>query len=308
MELTNAIKTSRKAVQIALTGPCVCLLYGISSVSAAPLLGDRLDSFTVLGASTVTNVPTSEIVGNVGVWSGSSITGFNSAPGVAVSDPQVTGGLVHATTPEAESAQGQLTTARTNLSSLGVGTLLPADLAGLTLSPGVYTVPAGTTNLSGSMTLDGEGNVSAGWIFQMPGTLITSPDSVVDIINTGDGAGVFWNVGSSATIDVNTDFLGNILALESITFNTFATNLCGRALAATGAVTLDQNSLAGTCEGMFSGTGGLSGGLDVTSGDDGVDVVSVLSPAPVKVPEPGTLGLLSAGLLVIAGLRRRRQS
>jgi hypothetical protein len=59
---------------------------------------------------------------------------------------------------------------------------------------------------------------------------------------------------------------------------------------------------------MFSGTGGLSGGLDVTSGDDGVDVVSVLSPAPVKVPEPGTLGLLSAGLLVIAGLRRRRQS
>lgn len=308
MELTNAIKTSRKAVQIALTGPCVCLLYGISPVSAAPLLGDRLDSFTVLGASTVTNVPTSEIVGNVGVWSGSSITGFNSAPGVAVSDPQVTGGLVHATTPEAESAQGQLTTARTNLSSLGVGTLLPADLAGLTLSPGVYTVPAGTTNLSGSMTLDGEGNVSAGWIFQMPGTLITSPDSVVDIINTGDGAGVFWNVGSSATIDVNTDFLGNILALESITFNTFATNLCGRALAATGAVTLDQNSLAGTCEGMFSGTGGLSGGLDVTSGDDGVDVVSVLSPAPVKVPEPGTLGLLGAGLLVIAGLRRRRQT
>jgi len=46
----------------------------------------------------------------------------------------------------------------------------------------------------------------------MPSTLITSPDSVVDVINTGSGAGLFWNVGSSATIDVYTTFLGNILA------------------------------------------------------------------------------------------------
>lgn len=228
----------------------------------------------MLGSSTITNVPTSEIVGNVGVWPGSSITGFNSSPGVAVSDPQVTGGLVHATTPDAESAQGQLTTARTNLSSLGMGTLLPVDLSGLTLSPGVYTVPAGTTNLSGSVTLDGEGNANAGWVFQMLSTLITSPNSVVNVINTGEGAGVFWNVGSSATVDTNTEFLGNILALESITFNTFATNSCGRALADTGSVTLDQNSLARVCEGIFSGTQGLSGGLEVTTGDDGVDVVA----------------------------------
>lgn len=81
-----------------------------------------------------------------------------------------------------------------------------------------------------------------------------------------------------------------------------------RALADTGAVTLDQNSLSGACEGLFAGTLGLSGGLDVTTGDDGVDVVSFLPSAPAEVPEPGTLALLSAGLIGIAGLRRRRQT
>lgn len=310
MEVKTGI--NRRLAKILIMAPCTALLCGLSSASAVPLFGDDLESFTVLGASTVTNVPTSTIVGNVGVWSSgaaNAITGFNSSPGVAVSDLQVTGGKVHAGTALAESAQGQLTTARNNLSSIGPGTLLAdADLTGLTLSPGVYTVPAGTTNLSGSVTLDGGGNANAAWIFQMPSTLITSPNSVVNVINIGDGAGVFWNVNSSATIDVNTSFLGNILALESIAFNTGATNLCGRALADTGAVTLDQNILAGVCEGIFEGNLGLSGGLDVTRGDNGGDIVSFLPSAPVvTVPEPATLALLGIGLVGIAGARRRRQ-
>jgi len=280
-------------------------------VSATPILGSDLASFTVLGATTVTNVPTSTIVGNVGVWSSggaNAITGFNSSPGVAVSDPQVTGGEVHAGTAVVASAQNQLTTAITNLGSLGAGILLPADLAGLTLAPGVYTVPAGTTNLSGVLTLNGLGNANSAWVFQMPSTLITSPDSVVSIINTGSGAGVYWNVGSSATLDVNTTFIGNILALTSITMNTTATDLCGRALASTGAVTLDQNSLSGICPGLLADSSGVSGGLDVITTPGGAPQVGFLPYAPVpaaSVPEPSIMLLLGSGLAGLVVFRKR---
>jgi len=272
---------------------------GPGAALATPILGSDLASFTVLGGSTVTNVPPSTIEGNVGVWSSggaNAITGFNSSPGVATSDPQVTGGSVYAGGALAQSAQGELTTAINDLASLGPGTTLTnADLtlAG-TLAPGVYTVPAGTTNLSGMLTLDGGGDANAFWVFQMPSTLITSPNSVVNIINTGSGAGLYWNVGSSATIDTNTTFLGNILASASITMNTTATDFCGRALASTGAVTLQQNSLSGTCSGMLAGSGGLNGGSAVS----------------VPVPAPPTLPLLVLGLAGVgfAYARRRRSA
>ena len=270
----------------------VALTSASFQAAATPLLGSTLETFTVLAASTVTNVPTSAIGGNVGVHAGTSITGFNSAPGVAVSDLQVTGGNVHATTPVAALAQDELTIAIANLDSLGVGTTLGADLAGLTLAPGVYTVPGGPTNLSGALTLDGQGNANAGWVFQMESALITSSNSVVNVVNTGSGAGVFWNVRSSATIGTDTAFLGNVLALTSISMNATATIPCGRALASTGAVTLIMNTLSSTCAISSSG---LSGGLDVTIGSDGSSQVSFLPPAQ-SVPEPAMLLLFGAGL------------
>jgi hypothetical protein len=281
----------------------VALAYAPAQALAVPLLGSDLASFAVLGASTVTNVPTSTVTGSVGVWPGTAITGFNSSPGVAVADSQVTGGQVHAATAVAQSGQGQLTSARTSLGLMGAGiTLVNPDLSGLTLTPGVYTVHAGTSNLTtslGALTLDGLGNLNAFWVFQMDSTLITSPGSTVNVINTGSGAGIFWNVGSSATLDTTTSFQGNILALASITLNNHATIGCGRALADIGAVTMDMNTIGFGCDASTGGEGsyGFSGGLTVTE----------MGGTPTGVSEPETLALMLAGLGLFGFTARRRR-
>jgi hypothetical protein len=230
------------------------------TTSAVPILGSELASFSVLGASTVTNTGATTLTGNLGVSPGSAITGkatitVNGTNAATIGNPSV-----HEADAFAISAQSQLVTAKTTLGLLGPGTLLGVDLAGLTLFPGVYTVPAGVSNLTGTLTLDGRGDANALWVFQMPSTLITSPGSVVNVINTGTGAGVglFWNVGSSATLDTTTSFQGNILALANITLNTGATIRCGRALAHVEAVNMDNNTLSPGC----SGNGG-GGGLPV---------------------------------------------
>jgi hypothetical protein len=278
-----------------------------AAAGATPLLSPDLASFSVLGASAVTNAAPSDIGGNVGVWQiggVNAITGFNSSPGMAVSDPQV-GGLVHAGTttgtPNAMRAQNELTTARNNLSSLGAGTVLAeADLGGLTLLPGVYTVHAGSTNLSGRLRLDGGGNANAAWVFQMDSTLITSADAGVDVFNTGAGAGVYWNVASSATLGTRTAMLGNVLALASVSMDTRATDLCGRVLADSGAVTLLRNSVTSLCSGVLAGSDGLNGGLDVAGGQ-----VTFLPFVPTAgLPEPATWALVGLALGALAFSRR----
>lgn len=287
----------------------VVLAYGPSQAVAAPVLGADLATFAVLGASTVTNTGATTLTGQLGVDPGLAITGENT---ITINGlPALTTGavFVHKGDAIALSAQNQLTAARTNLGLLGPGALLGVDMVGLTLAPGVYTVPAGGSNLTGTLTLDGLGNANAAWIFQMD-TLITSPGSVVNVINTGSGAGIYWNVASSATLDTSTAFEGNILALASITLNTNATIQCGRALADTAAVTMDTNTIGNVCAADTGGEGsyGFSGGLTVATGASG-ETPTFLPFAPVvggTVPEPATLALAFIGLLGLAATRARR--
>jgi hypothetical protein len=209
------------------------LWCGASAAFAQVSLG-MADSFAVLGGSTVTNTGPSVITGDVGVSPGSAIVGF--PPGIVVS------GTFHAADALAGQAQVDLTTAYNTAAGLPCSVdLTGQDLGGLTLTPAVYCF-ATSAQLTGTLTLDFQGNANAVFVFQIGSTLTTASNSSVLIINSGPQSlcNVFWQVGSSATLGTTTTFLGNILALTSITLNTGA-GLAGRALARNGAVTLDNN-------------------------------------------------------------------
>jgi hypothetical protein len=126
----------------------------------------------------------------------------------------------------------------------------------------------------------------------MPSTLITSPGSAVNVINTGARAGLYWNVGSSATLDTTTSFEGNVLALTSITLDTGATDQCGRGLAHTGAVTMDTNTLSIGCANLLggrTGTGGTGGTGSGTGLSGGLTCHRVVArPAPLPCEHSGT--------------------
>ncbi len=204
-----------------------------SSAEAASVPLGTADSFAVLGGSTVTNTGPSVISGDLGVSPGAAVTGF--PPGT------VTAGTVHAADAVALQAQGGLTTAYNDAAGRSSTATISADLAGLTLGPGVYT-SASSLGLSGDLTLDARGDPNAVFVFQAGSTLTTGSASRVLLIGGAQPCNVFWQVGSSATIGTNSAFAGNILALTSISLTTGA-KLTGRALARNGAVTLDTNTV-----------------------------------------------------------------
>jgi len=292
-----------------LLAPLVVALVCVPAPAwAQSVLGSELSSFAVLGASAVTNTGATTLTGNLGVSNNASLTGITGFFGTLANEgPGTATGAIHQGDAFAITADGQLVNAMTSLGLMGPGTLLGVDLVGLTLAPGVYTVAAGVSNLTGRLTLDGGGNANAFWVFQMASTLITSPGSFVDVINTGAGAGVYWNVGSSATLDTGTTFEGNILASASISFNDAVTLSCGRALAHTGAVTMigDTVNAAGCIGTGEEGSNGLSGGLNILA------VGGTATPrefAPVAaIPEPETYALMLAGLGLLGLVTRSKK-
>ncbi|MGZ5865812.1 MAG: ice-binding family protein [Xanthobacteraceae bacterium] len=200
-----------------------------------PSLGTAA-SFGVLAGSTVTNTGSSVIQGNVGVWPGNAVIGF--PPGIIV--PPFT---IHAGDAVAQQAQVDNTTAFNTLAGLPAQfNLTGQNLGGMSLGPAVYSF-ATSAQLTGVLTLNGQGNPNAVFVFQIGSTLTTASNSAILLINGAQGANVFFQVGSSSTLGTNSVFTGNIVALTSITLDTGATLTCGRALAQNGAVTLDSNTI-----------------------------------------------------------------
>lgn len=190
-------------------------------------------NFAILAGSGITfagAVNSSNVTGDIGTFPTATITGIGNV---------VLNGTNHAGDSVTQQAKLDLTVAYLDAAGRVVTGTIPTELGGTTVLPGVYDSAAGDFQITGTLTLDGGGDPNSVWIFKAASTFITAPGSFMELTNGAQACNVFFQVGSSATLDTTSATVGNILALTSITMNTGAT-LDGRALARNGATTLDE--------------------------------------------------------------------
>jgi type VI secretion system secreted protein VgrG len=280
----------------------VLTLLTLNANASTIYLGNAAN-FAVLGASTVTNTGATTLEGDLGVYSGTSITDESN---ITVNGTTAVGNsAVYAGDAFAGMAQSDLGTAISTLSGEGPGTDLGTSYqtGTETLLPGVYSTPASTFEVTGTLTLNFNNESNASFVFLVGSSLTVDGGTSVVLENVGAGDSVFWVMpAGSATLGVDSVFEGNILAYASITLDTGATIDCGRALASTGAVTMDNNTVSTTCENAPVTTTGADGGI--ATGNAFLEESNGLGGA--SVPEPGTFLLLGIGLLAV-GLSARRK-
>ena len=241
-----------------------------ANAAEAPVALGSAGNFDVLAGSTITSSGATAIKGNLGLWPGTSISGF---------PPGTVSGTKHIADPTAQAAQSDLTIAYNDAAGRSTSPVSVAgNLGGQTLGPGLYKSTSSLAISSGDLTLDGQGDVNAVFIFQMASTFVTTSGRQVILIGGAQAANVFWQVGSSATIGSGSGMKGNILANQSISFADGAT-LAGRALARVGAVTLIANAIASPA--AAGGGGGGGGGVASTN-------VFVTATSPITLnPQTG---------------------
>ena len=280
----------------------VLMVVPTSSIAAQSPVNLRTTStFAVLAGETITNTGDTTINGtapegggDVGLYPGSDFPGEENVT--------LLNGSVHINDTAAIKAKTDLVAAYDEAAGGTPVTTIPTELGGTTLKPGVYDSDAGTFQITGTLTLDADGNPDGVFIFKTASTLITATDSIINPINGAQYCRIFWQVGSSATLGVNSDFVGHIFAYNSIAAQTRAT-IQGQLLAQIGAVTLDSNKITnGVCEITSTPTPTITPTPTVTPTPIPVIIPETQNP---KTSDSGTIGfvllaIVSAGTAILA--------
>ena len=209
------------------------LFFPKENFSQAPNLGtaSSFALFTAVGA--FNNIGASTYVtGDVGT----NVGAFNAFP------PGTVVGQIHVADPISAQAATDVAVAYSSLSAVTCGIVHGVLLGGGEyLTPNVYCLGAAST-LTGTLTLDGQGNPNSLFIFKINGALSTSTFSNVVLINSASLCNVYWQINGQFDLGNNSVFSGTIISNGAINLLD-GSSLQGRGLSTAGAISLQANAV-----------------------------------------------------------------
>lgn len=203
-------------------------------INPAPVNLGAVGTYSALAVASVANTGVTTLAGDLGVSPAGTISGFGGAPGGTV------GGTTHLNDTASASAKAAMVSAYNDAAGRTPRSSIAGDLGGTTFHAGVYHAAA-AISLAGTLTLDGQGDPNAVFIFQIDAAMATAAASNITLTNGALAANVFWQVNGAVTPGALSFFSGTILSTGAITFGAGA-RLFGRALAY-GAVGFSTNTV-----------------------------------------------------------------
>jgi hypothetical protein len=208
-------------------------LLSICASAQAPTLGSAANFvlFSSNGAvtSNATNSLLTHLTGNVGTnTSGGTSTGFGNVNGNIEDNNSVS-----------QLAVADLLIAYNQLNAL-IPNYFPAALLGngASLNPGVYFINSQAV-LNGNLTLNGQGDPNALFVFKIQGAFSTNALSEIILINGAKACNVFWKVEGLVDMATGTKMRGTVVANNAAILMDINATLEGRLLTTTGAVTVN---------------------------------------------------------------------
>jgi hypothetical protein len=289
---------------------CVTLIlfqFGVEPVNASPIsCSTQIDlgtssSYSALGASVANTGAATLIHGNLGVSPGAQ-TGSNvKFISIDSSSPE------KMTLESSTVAMSDVQTAFDCANKFTTGNpVLAGDLAGQTLSPGVYTSATAAISLSTSLTLSGHATDT--FTIQVGGALSTAATSII-VLDGVLAKNVYWIVKGAVSLGAGSTFKGNIISGGALSLGD-RTSLEGRALSLA-ALNLYNNSIVNPPDtvsndgpetpldlgkaGTFAAMGvsiANTGNRTAISGAIGIDP-GALSGSDISIPANETLTIVS---------------
>ena len=203
-----------------------------SNAAVTPISLGKASNFALVVGGGLTNAGQSSIKGDLAL-----------TPVISYSDSGLlkVNGDYHFGDSDAVTAQSDATTAYNAATSETPTVVVPVELAGQTLLPGIYSNPAGF-NINGVVNLDAQNNPNALFVVQTPLALTTGAASKINLLNGAQACNVFWQVGTTSSLGAGSDFKGNLLSKGAFV-SAAGTVISGRVLISQGSAALNSTQI-----------------------------------------------------------------